>query len=160
MTVYDFKARTIDGEEVSLSHYRGKVLLIVNVASRCGFTPQYRGLEELYERFGKSGFEVLGFPCNQFGKQEPGTDSDIRGFCDLQYGVRFPLFSKIDVNGSGTHPLYEFLKKSKPGFLGTKRIKWNFTKFLIDRNGKPLKRYSPQTTPDKIEKDLQDALGN
>ena len=160
MTVYDFKARTIDGEEVSLSHYRGKVLLIVNVASRCGFTPQYRGLEELYERFGKSGFEVLGFPCNQFGKQEPGTDSDIRGFCDLQYGVRFPLFSKIDVNGTGTHPLYEFLKKSKPGFLGTKRIKWNFTKFLIDRNGKPLKRYSPQTTPDKIEKDLQDALGN
>jgi len=160
MTVYDFKARTIDGEEVSLSHYRGKVLLIVNVASRCGFTPQYRGLEELYERFGKSGFEVLGFPCNQFGKQEPGTDSDIRGFCDLQYGVRFPLFSKIDVNGSGTHPLYEFLKKSKPGFLGTKRIKWNFTKFLIDRNGKPLKRYSPQTTPDKIEKDLQTALGN
>ena len=160
MTVYDFKARTIDGEEVSLSHYRGKVLLIVNVASRCGFTPQYRGLEELYERFGKSGFEVLGFPCNQFGKQEPGTDSDIRGFCDLQYGVRFPLFSKIDVNGSGTHPLYEFLKKSKPGFLGTKRIKWNFTKFLIDRNGKPLKRYSPQTTPDKIEKDLQAALGN
>ena len=160
MTVYDFKARTIDGEEVSLSHYRGKVLLIVNVASRCGFTPQYRGLEELYERFGKSGFEVLGFPCNQFGKQEPGTDSDIRGFCDLQYGVRFPLFSKVDVNGSGTHPLYEFLKKSKPGFLGTKRIKWNFTKFLIDRNGKPLKRYSPQTTPDKIEKDLQTALGN
>jgi len=160
MTVYDFKARTIDGEEVSLSHYRGKVLLIVNVASRCGFTPQYRGLEELYERFGKSGFEVLGFPCNQFGKQEPGTDSDIRGFCDLQYGVRFPLFSKIDVNGTGTHPLYEFLKKSKPGFLGTKRIKWNFTKFLIDRNGKPLKRYSPQTTPDKIEKDLQTALGN
>jgi len=160
MTVYDFKARTIDGEEVSLSHYRGKVLLIVNVASRCGFTPQYRGLEELYERFGKSGFEVLGFPCNQFGKQEPGTDSDIRGFCDLQYGVRFPLFSKVDVNGSGAHPLYEFLKKSKPGFLGTKRIKWNFTKFLIDRNGKPLKRYSPQTTPDKIEKDLQTALGN
>jgi glutathione peroxidase len=160
MTVYDFKARTIDGEEVSLSHYRGKVLLIVNVASRCGFTPQYRGLEELYERFGKSGFEVLGFPCNQFGKQEPGTDSDIRGFCDLQYGVRFPLFSKVDVNGSGAHPLYEFLKKSKPGFLGTKRIKWNFTKFLIDRNGKPLKRYSPQTTPDKIEKDLQAALGN
>jgi len=130
------------------------------VASRCGFTPQYRGLEELYERFGKSGFEVLGFPCNQFGKQEPGTDSDIRGFCDLQYGVRFPLFSKVDVNGSGAHPLYEFLKKSKPGFLGTKRIKWNFTKFLIDRNGKPLKRYSPQTTPDKIEKDLQAALGN
>jgi glutathione peroxidase len=159
MTVYDFKARTIDGQEVSLSDYRGKVLLIVNVASQCGFTPQYRGLEELYERFGKNGFEVLGFPCNQFGKQEPGTDSDIRGFCDLQYGVRFPLFSKVDVNGPGAHPLYEFLKRSKPGFLRTKRIKWNFTKFLIDRNGKPLKRYSPQTTPDAIEKDVQAALG-
>jgi len=159
MNIYDFKARTINGQEVSLSDYRGKVLLIVNVASRCGFTPQYRGLEELYERFGKSGFEVLGFPCNQFGKQEPGTDSEIRGFCDLQYGVRFPLFSKVDVNGPGTHPLYEFLKKAKPGFLGTKRIKWNFTKFLIDRNGRPLKRYSPQTTPQAIEKDVQKALG-
>lgn len=158
MTVYDFKARSIDGREVSLAEYRGKVLLIVNVASKCGFTPQYRGLEELYERFGKDGFEVLGFPCNQFGSQEPGTDSDIKGFCDLQYGVRFPLFSKIDVNGAGTHPLYEFLKKSKPGFLGTKRIKWNFTKFLIDRSGKPLKRYSPQTKPDAIEKDVQAAL--
>lgn len=159
MTVYDFKVRTIDGQEVSLSDYRGKVLLVVNVASRCGFTPQYRGLEELYERFGKNGFAVLGFPCNQFGKQEPGSDSEIRGFCDLQYGVRFPLFSKIDVNGPAAHPLYEYLKKSKPGFLGTKRIKWNFTKFLIDRNGKPVKRYSPQTTPDKIEKDVQTALG-
>jgi len=159
MTVYDFKVRTIDGQEVSLDHYRGKVLLIVNVASRCGFTPQYRGLQELYERFGKNGFEVLGFPCNQFGKQEPGTDSEIRGFCDLQYGVRFPLFTKIDVNGPGAHPLYEFLKKSKPGFLGTKRIKWNFTKFLIDRTGSPLKRYSPQTTPGAIEKDVQAALG-
>jgi len=159
MTVYDFKARTIDGQEVSLSNYRGKVLLIVNVASRCGFTPQYRGLEELYERFGSAGFEVLGFPCNQFGKQEPGTDSEIRGFCDLQYGVRFPLFSKIDVNGPAAHPLYEFLKRSKPGFLGTKRIKWNFTKFLVDRNGQPLRRYSPQTTPQAIQNDVEGALG-
>jgi glutathione peroxidase len=159
MTVYDFNARNIDGQEVSLSTYRGKVLLIVNVASRCGFTPQYRGLEELYERFGKDGFEVLGFPCNQFGKQEPGTDSEIRGFCDLQYGVRFPLFSKIDVNGPAAHPLYEFLKKSKPGFLGTKRIKWNFTKFLVDRDGKPVKRYPPQTTPQAIQKDVEGALG-
>ena len=158
MNVYDFKVRTIDGREVPLDEYRGKVLLIVNVASRCGFTPQYRGLEELYERLGKDGFEVLGFPCNQFGKQEPGTDSEIKGFCDLQYGVRFPLFSKIDVNGPSAHPLYEFLKKSKPGFLGTKRIKWNFTKFLIDRSGKPLKRYSPQTKPDAIEQDLRAAL--
>src|SRR5262247_2957582 len=140
MTVYDFKARTIDGLEVSLADYSGKVLLIVNVASRCGFTPQYAGLEQLHERYGKSGFEVLGFPCNQFGKQEPGSDSEIRGFCDLQYGVRFPLFSKIEVNGSGTHPLYEFLKKAKRGFLGTSGIKWNFTKFLIDRGGNPIRR--------------------
>jgi len=159
MTVYDFKAKAIDGSEVSLSAYNGKVLLIVNVASRCGFTPQYRGLEELYERFQKNGFEVLGFPCNQFGSQEPGSESDIRSFCDLQFGVRFPLFSKIDVNGAGTHPLYEFLKKTRPGFLGTKRIKWNFTKFLIDRQGRPIKRYSPQTAPAAIEKDVQAALG-
>jgi glutathione peroxidase len=158
MTVYDFKARTIGGQEVSLSSYRGKVLLIVNVASRCGFTPQYRGLEDLYERFGKDGFEVLGFPCNQFGKQEPGTDSEIQGFCDLQYGVSFPMFSKIDVNGASTHPLYDYLKKAKPGFLGTKRIKWNFTKFLIDREGKPVKRYSPQTTPGALQKDVEAAL--
>jgi glutathione peroxidase len=158
MTVYDFKARTIDGQEVPLSNYKGKVLLIVNVASKCGFTPQYKGLEALYEQFGKDGFEVLGFPCNQFGNQEPGSDSEIRGFCDLQFGVRFPLFSKVEVNGPGTHPLYEYLKKSKPGFLGTKRIKWNFTKFLIDRQGRPVKRYSPQTKPADIEKDLQAAL--
>lgn len=158
MTVYDFKARTIDGRDVSLAEYKGKVLLIVNVASRCGFTPQYRGLEELHERFGKNGFEVLGFPCNQFGNQEPGSETDIKDFCDLQFGVRFPLFSKVEVNGPGAHPLYEFLKKSKPGFLGTKRIKWNFTKFLIDRNGRPIKRYSPQTTPTAIEKDVQAAL--
>jgi len=158
-TVYDFKARTIDGRDVSLVDYTGKVLLIVNVASRCGFTPQYQGLEELYERFAKNGFEVLGFPCNQFRKQEPGSEEEIRSFCDLQYGVRFPLFSKIDVNGPSTHPLYEFLKKSKPGFLGTQRIKWNFTKFLIDRSGHPIKRYSPQTAPTSIEKDVQTALG-
>jgi glutathione peroxidase len=158
MTVYDFKAKTIDGQEASLGNYRGKVLLIVNVASQCGFTPQYRGLEALYERFGKKGFEVLGFPCNQFGKQEPGTEADIRSFCDLQYGVRFPLFSKVDVNGPAAHPLYEFLKKSKPGFLGTRRIKWNFTKFLIDRHGRPMKRYSPQTSPSAIEKDIQAQL--
>jgi glutathione peroxidase len=158
MTVYDFNARAIDGRDVSLSDYNGKVLLIVNVASRCGFTPQYRGLEDLYERFQKNGFEVLGFPCNQFGSQEPGSESDIRSFCDLQSGVRFPLFSKIDVNGTGTHPLYEFLKKTRPGFLGTKRIKWNFTKFLVDRQGRPIKRYSPQTAPAAIEKDIQQAL--
>jgi len=159
MTVYDFKARKIDGQEITLASYTGKVLLIVNVASRCGFTPQYRGLEELQEKFENRGFEVLGFPCNQFGNQEPGSETEIRSFCDLQYGVRFPLFSKVDVNGSSTHPLYEFLKKAKPGFLGTKRIKWNFTKFLVDRSGRPIKRYSPQTTPAAIEKDIQSALG-
>ena len=159
MTVYDFKVRTIDGDEISLSAYRGKILLIVNVASKCGFTPQYKGLEALHERFGKNEFEVLGFPCNQFGQQEPGSDSEIRAFCDLRYGVRFPLFSKIDVNGPGTHPLYEYLKSAKPGFLGSKRIKWNFTKFLIDRQGRPVKRYSPQTKPEAVEKDIQSALG-
>ena len=159
MTVYDFKARKIDGQEITLASYSGKVLLIVNVASKCGFTPQYRGLEELHEKFEKQGFEVLGFPCNQFGSQEPGSEADIQSFCDLQYGVRFPLFSKIDVNGPSTHPLYEFLKKTRPGFLGTKRIKWNFTKFLIDRSGRPVKRYSPQTNPAAIEKDIQNALG-
>jgi len=159
MTVYGFKARKIDGQEITLASYTGKVLLIVNVASRCGFTPQYRGLEELQEKFENRGFEVLGFPCNQFGNQEPGSETEIRSFCDLQYGVRFPLFSKVDVNGSSTHPLYEFLKKAKPGFLGTKRIKWNFTKFLVDRSGRPIKRYSPQTTPAAIEKDIQSALG-
>ena len=158
MTVHDFKAKAIDGRDVSLSDYSGKVLLIVNVASRCGFTPQYRGLEELYERFHGNGFEVLGFPCNQFGSQEPGSASDISSFCDVQYGVRFPLFSKIEVNGPGAHPLYEFLKKAKPGLLGTKRIKWNFTKFLVDRQGRPIKRYSPQTTPAAIEKDIEQAL--
>jgi glutathione peroxidase len=159
VTVYDFKARTIDGREISLGDYSGKVLLIVNVASRCGFTPQYRGLEELHEKFGKSGFEVLGFPCNQFRNQEPGSDSEIRGFCDLQYGVRFPLFSKVDVNGPGAHPLYEFLKKSRPGLFWSRPIKWNFTKFLIDRRGNPLKRYAPQTAPSAIETDIAAALG-
>ena len=158
MNVYDFKARTIEGREVSLSDYRGQVLLIVNVASQCGFTPQYRGLEELYERFRKDGFAVLGFPCNQFMGQEPGADSDIQSFCDLRYGVQFPLFSKIEVNGPGAHPLYEFLKASKPGFLGTRRIKWNFTKFLIDRSGRPVRRYSPRTVPAAIEKDIRAAL--
>lgn len=155
MTVYDFNARTIDGRDISLADYSGKILLIVNVASKCGFTPQYRGLEELYERFEKSGFEVLGFPCNQFSQQEPGSDAEIHSFCDLQYGVRFPLFSKIEVNGPGAHPLYDFLKRARPGFLGTTRIKWNFTKFLIDRDGNPIKRYSPQTKPAAIERDIQ-----
>ena len=159
MTVYDFRAKSIDGKEIPLESFRGKVLLIVNVASRCGFTPQYAGLQDLYGRYEKSGFAVLGFPSNQFGHQEPGSETEIQGFCDLQYGVRFPIFSKIDVNGPNAHPVYVFLKKEKPGFLGIKSIKWNFTKFLVDRSGRPIKRYSPQKTPSVIEKDIQNALG-
>ena len=158
MTVYDFQAKAIDGREIPLASYKGKVLLIVNVASRCGFTPQYSGLQKLYDQHKASGFEVLGFPCNQFGQQEPAKDSEIQDFCDLNYGVKFPLFSKIDVNGPKAHPIYEFLKKAKPGFLGLKGIKWNFTKFLIDRTGRPIKRYSPQTAPAVIEKDIEAAL--
>jgi glutathione peroxidase len=158
MTVYDFQAKTIDGRDVSLSDYRGKVLLIVNVASRCGFTPQYSGLQKLYDQHKKKGFEVLGFPCNQFGHQEPEKESEIQNFCDMTYGVQFPLFSKIDVNGPKAHPVYEFLKRSKSGFMGLRRIKWNFTKFLIDRTGKPIKRYAPQTAPSVIEKDIEAAL--
>jgi glutathione peroxidase len=158
MTVYDFKARAIDGREVFLSDFKGKVLLIVNVASKCAFTSQYSGLQKLYDQYKKSGFEVLGFPCNQFGQQEPGQESDIQTFCDLTYGVRFPLFSKIDVNGPKADPIFEFLKRTKPGFLGTQGIKWNFTKFLIDRSGNPIKRYSPKTDPSVIEKDIQAAL--
>jgi glutathione peroxidase len=158
MTVHDFKAKAIDGREVPLSDFKGKVLLIVNVASKCAFTPQYTGLQKLYEQYQESGFEVLGFPCNQFGQQEPGQESDIQTFCDRTYNVRFPLFSKIDVNGPKADPVFEFLKRSKPGFLGTRRIKWNFTKFLIDRAGNPIKRYSPNTAPRVIEKDIQATL--
>lgn len=158
MTVYDFQAETIDGREISIASYRGKVLLIVNVASRCAFTPQYSGLQKLYDQHKASGFEVLGFPCNQFGHQEPAKESEIQSFCDLTYGVQFPLFSKVDVNGPKAHPLYEFLKGEKPGFLGMKGIKWNFTKFLIDRTGRPIKRYSPQTAPGVMEKDIEAAL--
>ena len=158
MTVYDFQAISIDGQQVALKDYSGKVLLIVNVASKCGFTPQYSGLEKLYEKYKDRGFEILGFPSNQFGKQEPGTESEIKQFCDAQYGVKFPLFTKIEVNGPGTHPLYSFLKRTRPGFLGTARIKWNFTKFLIDRNGRPIKRFAPQAKPEVIEADIQRAL--
>lgn len=141
-----------------MAGFRGKVLLIVNVASKCGFTPQYRELQELQTRYANEGLLVLGFPCNQFGHQEPGSDTDIKSFCDLQYNVTFPLFSKIDVNGSNTHPLYRFLKDERPGILGTKRVKWNFTKFLIDRRGNPIKRYAPQIKPMDIEKDIKEAL--
>jgi glutathione peroxidase len=153
-TVYDFSATDINHKEVKLSEYKGKVLLIVNVASQCGFTPQYKGLEELQREFGDK-FAVLGFPCNQFGKQEPGDENEIKNFCSLNYNVTFPLFSKIDVNGSATHPLYEFLKEEKKGLLGTEAIKWNFTKFLIDKNGNVVKRYAPTDSPESLKNEIQ-----
>ena len=157
-TVYDFTVKTIDNKEISLGEYSGKVLLIVNVASKCGYTPQYAGLQKLYEDYKDKGFEILAFPCNQFGKQEPGSNEEIKVFCTTNYNVTFHLFSKIKVNGKDTHPLYEFLKKSKPGAMGTGTIKWNFTKFLIDRNGVPFKRYSSATKPDSIRADIEKLL--
>ena len=158
MSVYPFKAKAIDGQEVSLSQYQGKALLIVNVASRCGFTPQYEGLEKVYEKYKDRGFEVLGFPCNQFGAQEPGTEQDIKQFCDLNFGVKFPLFAKIDVNGEKAHPLYKYLTTDKPGVLGTEAIKWNFTKFLVDKKGEPVKRYGSAEKPEGLEKDIEAVL--
>src|SRR5262245_21885467 len=158
MTVYDFQATSIEGQQIPLKNYSGKVLLVVNVASKCGFTPQYSGLESLYEKYKDRGLVILGFPSNQFGKQEPGTDSEIKTFCDTRFGVTFPLFSKIDVNGSNAHPLYSFLKQARRGVLGTSRIKWNFTKFLIDRNGQPIKRFGPQVQPQALEAEVQAAL--
>jgi glutathione peroxidase len=158
MTIYDFHAKTIDGSDVALGDYRGEVLLIVNVASKCMFTPHYEGLEKLYENFHGRGFSVLGFPCNQFGEQEPGSEGEIKNFCSTTYNVTFPLFSKIEVNGPAAHPLWEFLKNEKPGAFGTKRIKWNFTKFLIDRTGQPVKRYAPRSKPEKITKDIERLL--
>ncbi|MDB6125522.1 MAG: glutathione peroxidase [Pedosphaera sp.] len=160
MTIQDFQAKGIDGKEVSLSIYQGKVLLIVNVASQCGFTPQYTGLEALYEKYKDQGFVVLGFPCNQFGTQEPGDESEIKTFCETSFGVKFPLFAKVEVNGPNTHPLYEFLKKEQPGILGTTNVKWNFTKFLVDRNGKPVKRFAPADKPEKIEAEVKRALAS
>ena len=145
-TAYDFTATTIDGEEQALSAYEGKVLLIVNVASKCGFTPQYTGLEKLYREHADDGFVVLGFPCDQFGNQEPGTEDEIAAFCETSFGVTFPMFAKIDVNGDDTHPLYQWLKAEQRGVLGG-RIKWNFTKFLVDRTGEPVRRFAPNTAP-------------
>jgi len=158
-TVYEFTARTVEGKDQSLAHYKGKVLLVVNVASECGFTPQYEGLEALHRKFKDRGFAVLGFPCNQFGAQEPGSEAQIKSFCETRFGVTFPLFAKIDVNGSAAHPLYDFLKSSEPGLLGTEAIKWNFTKFLVGKDGKTLKRYAPQTTPEAMVADIEAALG-
>jgi glutathione peroxidase len=153
-TIYDFSAKTIDGDEQKMSAYRGKTLLIVNVASKCGFTPQYEGLEALYRDFKPKGLVVLGFPCDQFGHQEPGDENEIKNFCSLNYEVTFPLFAKIDVNGPNTHPLYKYLKHEAKGLLGSENIKWNFTKFLVDSAGSVRKRYAPTDTPESIKPEL------
>ena len=152
--LYSIPVETIDGETITLEQYLGNVLLIVNVASRCGFTPQYKGLETLYRKYKDRGFAVLGFPCNQFGRQEPGDERQIRQFCDEHYSVTFPMFAKIDVNGANAHPLYRYLKSAKQGLLGQERIAWNFTKFLVSRNGDVLHRYGSRRTAEDIEKDL------
>jgi glutathione peroxidase len=159
MNVYDFQATGLDGKPVDLAHYRGKVLLIVNTASKCGFTPQYQGLETVYRELHGRGLEVLGFPCNQFGSQEPGSEEEIGAFCEKNYGVSFPMFAKVDVNGDAAHPLWKHLKGEAPGVLGTEGIKWNFTKFLIGRDGKVAKRYAPTTKPEEIADDIEKLLG-
>ena len=157
-TVYDFEALQIDGQPVALSQYRGRVLLIVNTASACGFTPQFAGLEALHQSYGEKGLVVLGFPCNQFGAQDKGSNDEIAGFCQLNYGVSFPMMAKVEVNGAGAHPLYQWLCKEAPGLLGTKGIKWNFTKFLVGKDGAVLKRYAPTDTPKSLSKDIEAAL--
>ena len=157
-TVYDFKARQIDGQDIDLSAFAGQVMLIVNTASQCGFTPQLAGLQDLHQRYGDKGLAVLGFPCNQFGGQDPGTDSDIASFCQRNYGVSFQMMSKIDVNGPAAHPLYQWLCAEAPGLLGSKAIKWNFTKFLVGKNGKVLKRYAPLDKPADLASDIEAAL--
>lgn len=156
--VYEFSCDTTGGKKKSLADYKGKVLLVVNTASKCGFTPQFAGLEEMYEKYKDDGLEILGFPCNQFGKQDPGSNDEIMEFCQLNYGVSFPMFGKIEVNGSGADPLFQYLKKEAPGALGTQGIKWNFTKFLIDPTGKVVKRYAPKDTPKAIAKDIEKLL--
>ncbi|HEY1578631.1 MAG TPA: glutathione peroxidase [Terracidiphilus sp.] len=160
-TVFDFEAETLDGAAKSLSEYRGKVLLVVNTASQCGFTPQYAGLEKLYQTYKERGFAVLGFPCNQFGAQEPGSADEIGAFCEKNYGVSFPMFAKIDVNGERSHPLYRYLRKEKPGLLGPiggGAIKWNFTKFLVDRDGHVIARYGSGTKPENLADDIEKLL--
>jgi len=148
--IYGLSAKSIVGEDVSLEDYRGKVLLIVNTASKCGFTPQYKGLEALYEQYKEQGLEILGFPCNQFGNQEPGDSGEISGFCERNFGVTFPLFEKIDVNGDDAHPLFVHLKQEAPGLLGSKSVKWNFTKFLVGRDGEVVKRFAPKDKPQAL----------
>ncbi len=158
-TLYDFSATAIDGQTVPLDRYRGQVLLIVNTASACGFTPQFGGLEQLHQTYGPRGLVVLGFPCNQFGSQDPGSNAEIAGFCQRNYGVSFPMMAKIEVNGADAHPLYRWLTAEAPGLLGSKAIKWNFTKFLVGRDGRVIRRYAPQDAPQKLAGDIEAALG-
>ena len=157
-TIYDYTAKTLAGKAKKLADYEGRVLVVVNTASKCGLTPQYEGLEKLYEAYKAQGLEVLGFPCNQFGEQEPGSASEIQEFCSINYGVSFPMFGKIEVNGADADPLFKHLKKAAPGALGTEGIKWNFTKFLIDPSGKVIRRYAPKDTPKTIAKDIEQLL--
>ncbi len=157
-SIYDFEAKDINGNVKKLSEFKGSALLVVNTASKCGFTPQFDGLEKLFKNYSNKGFQILGFPCNQFGSQEPGDENEIKNFCSLTYNVTFPMFAKVEVNGNNAHPLYKYLKKNSKGFLGTEFIKWNFTKFLIGKNGEVLKRYAPTDTPDEIAKDLEELL--
>ena len=156
--VYDYSARALDGNEISLATFTGQVLLIVNTASACGFTPQYGGLETLYRAHAARGFAVLGFPCNQFGKQEPGSETEIAEFCSREYSVTFPMFAKIEVNGENAHPLYQFLKRQRPGLMGLESIKWNFTKFLVDREGQVVTRYAPTTRPEALTAEILSLL--
>ena len=157
-SIYDFSALSIEGRHADFASQRGKVLLVVNTASKCGFTPQYKGLEALYRKYRDKGLEVLGFPCNQFGSQEPGNEQEIATFCETNYDVTFPMFSKVDVNGDAAAPVYRYLKSAKPGLLGTEAIKWNFTKFLVDRAGNVVARFAPNETPEAIERDVAKAL--
>jgi glutathione peroxidase len=157
-SLYNIEVTDINGQKIPMSNYKNKVLLVVNVASKCGFTPQYKELEELYREYGKDGLEILAFPCNQFGAQEPGDADEIKKFCSLNYDITFPMFAKIDVNGDNASPLFEYLKTNLPGVLGTKAIKWNFTKFLVDRNGLPRVRYASTDTPSSIKKDIVSLL--
>jgi glutathione peroxidase len=158
MSIYDFSVNDIKGKEISMKGFKGKTLLIVNVASKCGFTPQYKGLEELYQKYKGQGLEILGFPCNQFGSQEPGDEKEIAQFCELNFGVTFPLFAKIDVNGKSAAPLFEYLKEQAPGLLGSKAVKWNFTKFLVNQKGDVLKRFAPTDAPEKIGDEVKEIL--
>lgn len=158
MSIYDFTFKDSQGKDVQMSEFEGKAMLIVNTASKCGLTGQYEGLENIYEKYQDKGLEVLGFPCNQFGGQEPGSNTEIQEFCQMKFGIKFPVYGKVDVNGDDAHPLFKFLKSEAPGILGSKSIKWNFTKFLVDKNGVVLKRFAPKDTPEKIEAEVRSVI--